>query len=129
MAKAIIQKNFSNYSAWHYRGKLMPFIVADESQVYALPLTVIKEDLQTLKNAYFTDPKDQSPWNYHAWLLSLLSPIQVVAMRYLPENSGKVGFVIGLSHQVKNFDRLSISLVDGQGNKVEFSVTSAVQQR
>ena len=98
IAKAIIEKNFSNYSAWHYRGKIMPLIKTDEPQPYALPLAVIKEDLQKLKHAYFTDPKDQSPWNYHAWLMSLLSPIQVVAIRYLPEKDSKVSFVIGLSH-------------------------------
>ena len=129
MAKAIIQKNFSNYSAWHYRGKLIPFIKSAEGQTYDLPLTVITEDLSRLKHAYFTDPKDQSPWNYHAWLMSLLSPIQVVALQYVPEKDGKVSFTIGLSHQVKNFHFLDISLVDRQGNPIVFEINSAVPSR
>ena len=87
MAKVIISKNFSNYSAWHYRGKLMPIIKSDSDNPYALPLSVIQEDFSSLKHAYFTDPKDQSPWNYHAWLMSLISPIQVVAIRYIPESA------------------------------------------
>ena len=58
MARAIIQKNFSNYSAWHYRGKLIPFIKTTEGQTYELPLAVITEDFASLKHAYFTDPKD-----------------------------------------------------------------------
>ena len=130
MAKLIISKNFSNYSAWHYRGKLMPIIKSDPDNPYALPLNVIKEDFSSLKHAYFTDPKDQSPWNYHAWLMSLISPIQVVAIRYLPESAeGKVGFVFGLSHQVKDFAKLDISFVDREGNPIEYEVCSAVSQR
>ena len=62
--------------------------------------------------------------------MSLISPIQVVAMRYLQENDqGKVAFVVGLSHQVRNFDRLQISLVDKQGNKIETTTVSAVDSR
>ena len=62
----------------------MPMIHSDQpGGVYALPLDLIKEDLQSLKHAFFTDPKDQSPWNYHEWLISLISPIQVVALRFL----------------------------------------------
>jgi len=129
LAKSIIERNFSNYSAWHYRGKLMPLITQAESCVYALPLSVIEADLKQLKHAYFTDPKDQGPWNYHAWLMSLLSPIQVVAVRYLSESGGRVGFAIGLSHQVKRFESLEISLVNGQGNPVAYEVASAVAQR
>lgn len=98
MAMAIIQKNFSNYSAWHYRGKLMPFIKHAEPGPYAIPIETIESDLKSLKHAYFTDPKDQSAWNYHAWLMSLISPIQVVAVRFLNEANGKVHFVLGLSH-------------------------------
>jgi len=75
MADALIKKNFSNFSAWHYRSKLMPRIFGPDDLGYIIPLTKIKEDLETLKHAFFTDPKDQSPWNYHEWLLSILSPI------------------------------------------------------
>ena len=57
MAMDIIQNNFSNYSAWHYRGKLMP-LMQEEQAVYALPLETIQTDLELLKNAYYTDPND-----------------------------------------------------------------------
>lgn len=47
-------------------------------------------------------------------------------MRFLAEANGKVGFAIGLSHQVKHFDKLDISLVDSEGNAVAVEVSSAV---
>jgi geranylgeranyl transferase type-2 subunit alpha len=82
MAYALITKNFSNFSAWHYRAKLMPRLYNyNESEVnlgYIIPLDKIKEDMATLKHAFFTDPKDQSPWNYHQWLLVQISPVQVI---------------------------------------------------
>ena len=122
MAEKIIRKNFSNYSAWHYRGKLMPQVYKDEpSAVYSLPLDRIKKDLDLLKHAFFTDPKDQSPWNYHNWLISLISPIQVVAMR-LDSLGDQTHLVFGLSHQVKDFSHLDISLLDQEGTPVEFTV-------
>jgi geranylgeranyl transferase type-2 subunit alpha len=58
MAEKIIQKNFSNYSAWHYRGKLMPRLYERTKSRYVLPIERIKEDLELLKHAFFTEPKD-----------------------------------------------------------------------
>ena len=128
MAQKIISRNFSNYSAWHYRGKLMPLIHADQADgVYALPLDLIKEDLKRLKHAFFTDPKDQSPWNYHEWLISLISPIQVVALRFLEtseSDESKAAIVVGLSHQVKSFASLDIDLVDESGAPIATTVCS-----
>lgn len=73
IAYSLITKNFSNFSAWHYRAKLMPLIYHHNDTLvnlgYLIPLSKIKEDMATLKHAFFTDPKDQSPWNYHQWLL------------------------------------------------------------
>ena len=57
MAEQMIRKNFSNYSAWHYRGKLLPKIYASKPDiVYAFPLERIKSDLEMLKHAFYTDP-------------------------------------------------------------------------
>jgi geranylgeranyl transferase type-2 subunit alpha len=79
IALSMIQKNFSNYSAWHYRAKLMPKFDNSNGLVYnasyIIPFDGIKQDLETLKHAFFTDPKDQSPWNYHEWLLQQVTPV------------------------------------------------------
>jgi geranylgeranyl transferase type-2 subunit alpha len=93
MAEKMIKKNFSNFSAWHYRSKLMPKIYErQEGLAYILPVERITQDMEMLKHAFFTDPNDQSPWNYHEWLISLVTPIQIVALNVLPEqNSIQVG--------------------------------------
>ena len=93
MAEKMIKKNFSNFSAWHYRSKLMPKIYErQEGLAYILPVERITQDMDMLKHAFFTDPNDQSPWNYHEWLISLVTPIQIVALNALPEqNSIQVG--------------------------------------
>ena len=73
MALGLIKENFSNYSAWHYRGKLIPKLVEknglEPNTSYVIPFETILSDFEMLKHAYFTDPKDQSPWNHHEWLL------------------------------------------------------------
>lgn len=62
MALSLIHKSFSNYSAWHYRAKLMPkFYNLNGLQwvnTYIIPLVNIQEDFSKLKHAFFTDPKD-----------------------------------------------------------------------
>lgn len=60
MAEGLIKKNFSNFSAWHYRSKLMPILYERkrDKENYLIPFEKIKEDLALLKHAFFTDPKD-----------------------------------------------------------------------
>lgn len=104
MAEALIKKNFSNFSAWHYRSKLLPELYSrlpsEEKSPYPIPLDKIKEDLALLKHAFFTDPKDQSPWNYHEWLISLLSPVQVVSLSAERASTGGMRLVIGFSQKI-----------------------------
>ena len=53
----LIEKDFSNFSAWHYRSQLPN-------------ITDLDNEIQIAKNAFWTDPNDQSAWIYYRWLLS-----------------------------------------------------------
>lgn len=55
----LIEKDFSNYSAWFLR----MHAVNEGAHVDA------QAELETVWNAIFTEPTDQSVWQYHDWLL------------------------------------------------------------
>ena len=68
-----IEANFSNYSAWHYRSKLLPIIhdAADGATDGAAALRpALLAELALVRNAFFTAPEDSSAWFYHRWLIA-----------------------------------------------------------
>ena len=70
-----IQANFSNYSAWHYRSKLLPAVHASAGAEGAAQLgAVLRNELEFVRNAFFTAPEDSSAWFYHRWLIAQLAP-------------------------------------------------------
>lgn len=93
----------------------MPSIYEDlPDEVLTIPLEKVRSDLDLLQHAVFTDPKDQSSWNYHEWLISLILPIQIVALTS-QVNEDKLTLNVGLSHKVRDFDKLVIKLTaDGE---------------
>jgi len=61
-----IEANFSNFSAWHQRSKVL------SSMWEKKELDVDKskdEELELVKQALYVDPYDQSSWIYHRWLI------------------------------------------------------------
>lgn len=67
-----IKSNFSNFSAWHRRHKLLIRALAlpGEECPRSCNLRLIwKDEYNLVLNALFTDPSDQSPWLYHNWLV------------------------------------------------------------
>lgn len=72
-----IRRNFSNYSAWHYRSRLLlpPPPASDggggaaAAKAPLLPTVTLAAELRLVREAVFTEPDDQSPWFYRRWLL------------------------------------------------------------
>lgn len=60
-----ICSNFSNYSSWHYRSKLIEELYYHDK----IDSEIFKNELNLIENAIFTDPNDQSAWIYEKWLL------------------------------------------------------------
>lgn len=67
-----IRSNFSNFSAWHRRHKLLikGLSLPEDDCPQACNLRKIwSSEYELILNALFTDPSDQSPWLYHNWLI------------------------------------------------------------
>jgi geranylgeranyl transferase type-2 subunit alpha len=67
-----ISSNFSNFSAWHYRTKLLIKLwdeEAKEGKGVEEKEKKIESEFDLVKQAMWSDPNDQSAWLYHRWLV------------------------------------------------------------
>ncbi|WFD44801.1 protein geranylgeranyltransferase type II [Malassezia psittaci] len=65
-----IESNFSNFSAWHYRSKLLPRVWDAKQLGESDRAKERDQEFELLQQAMYTDPNDQSIWIYHSWLMS-----------------------------------------------------------
>eukprot|EP01062_Namystynia_karyoxenos_P061724 TRINITY_DN5419_c2_g1_i1.p1 TRINITY_DN5419_c2_g1~~TRINITY_DN5419_c2_g1_i1.p1 ORF type:complete len:369 (+),score=141.87 TRINITY_DN5419_c2_g1_i1:103-1107(+) len=63
-----VDRNFSNYSAWHQRALLLRQLPEGKER----DARVLSE-LDLVRNAYYTEPQDQSGWIYGLWLVQQAS--------------------------------------------------------
>ena len=123
-----ITVNFSNFSAWLYRSKLIPiyFIQHNIKWNTKEALDFFKDDLELIKKAIYTDPKDQSPWNYLSWIITNFSPLfikditldekNLLVIKY--SNVFKINSLLEILGNEKNYELL---------NKEEFSSEIKIQ--
>ena len=80
-----IEANFSNFSAWHQRTKVLSSLWASgevdrksslQKGINWLPFyhrqvhqRLPRSEFELVQNAMFTLPEDQSAWLYHRWLI------------------------------------------------------------
>ncbi|KAI5478322.1 hypothetical protein MNV49_005277 [Pseudohyphozyma bogoriensis] len=74
--KKKISENFSNFSAWHYRSKLLPKYWEEQGWAEGSEERKknVDEEFELVKQAYWSDPNDQSAWLYLRWLVGKGSP-------------------------------------------------------
>eukprot|EP01028_Stygiella_incarcerata_P013825 TRINITY_DN8504_c1_g1_i1.p1 TRINITY_DN8504_c1_g1~~TRINITY_DN8504_c1_g1_i1.p1 ORF type:complete len:339 (+),score=86.56 TRINITY_DN8504_c1_g1_i1:120-1136(+) len=68
----MINRNFSNYSAWHHRAATKLQAAADEEEMDdegERKPGIWDEEFDLARNAVFTDPADQSAWMYLGFML------------------------------------------------------------
>ncbi|CAK4031529.1 geranylgeranyl transferase type ii alpha subunit [Lecanosticta acicola] len=70
----MIQSNLSNFSAWHNRGQLIPRLLNERHAGAEERRKLLDEEFEMITKALYTDPYDQSLWNYHQYLMSAFDP-------------------------------------------------------
>ena len=123
-----VTMNFSNFSAWLYRSKLIPIYFVQHNIKWNTKeaLDFFKDDLELIKKAIYTDPKDQSPWNYLSWIITNFSPIYIKNIILDENNIFKINYsnvfkiesLLEIVGDTKNYNLL---------NKEEFSSEIKIQ--
>jgi len=86
-----IEENFSNYSAWHYRSKLLPILYPGDN-INTIQENIVHSELELVQNAAFTDPEDSSAWFYHTWLLGRVEEKLSIIYCLIKEGSVTLAF-------------------------------------
>ncbi|KAJ5589884.1 prenyltransferase alpha subunit repeat protein [Penicillium hetheringtonii] len=84
-AKKMIGANLSNFSAWHYRTKLILRLLEEQSASDEERQAMLDDELALIHQALI-DPYDQSLWFYHQSLMCVFDPS--VASRTMAPNLG-----------------------------------------
>ncbi|CAG10947.1 unnamed protein product, partial [Tetraodon nigroviridis] len=133
-----IGSNFSNYSSWHYRSTLLPLLHPEspdpsspsgetpqaspppspQSQSHRVCEEQLLKEYELVRNAFFTDPNDQSAWFYYRWLLGRAEREEMISCVYVSREEGRVA--VAFSRPV-NAQTVGLLLVlDGQPQRVEW---------
>ena len=61
----------SNYSAFHHRAAYLSGHLTETGQA-SNPKPVLRQELDMVQQAFFTEPDDQTAWWYHQYIISLV---------------------------------------------------------
>lgn len=104
-----ISQNFSNYSSWHQRSKLM---LEKIHKSQSNKLKMLGEEFDMIWSAIYTEPKDQSAWFYHRWLFgNAMGKITAIRINLIPIpdiNLASDMFLLGITFSMRSKVRFYI---------------------
>ncbi|GBE58558.1 prenyltransferase alpha [Babesia ovata] len=105
----LIEKNFSNYSAWFHRGMLSE------------TCGCISDDLDNLTPAIYTDPNDQCLWHHFDWLLYRRNALRYYLVRchYFEESNSFVFFFNECVSLSTTDSFITVTSPDGNHSKLD----------
>ncbi|KAJ7090253.1 rab-protein geranylgeranyltransferase [Mycena belliarum] len=112
-----IESNFSNFSAWHQRTKILSSLWGSGRLDYSKSK---EEEFELVRNAMYTDPNDQSVWMYHRWLIGdgedkeVLDREIIVIQELLDEQPDSKWCMESLVHYKRLLLQRHSSLVDAE---------------
>uniref|UniRef100_A0A3B5KM27 Geranylgeranyl transferase type-2 subunit alpha n=1 Tax=Takifugu rubripes TaxID=31033 RepID=A0A3B5KM27_TAKRU len=101
----LIGSNFSNYSSWHYRSTLLP-LLHPESPDPPSPSgdqALVSVEYELVRNAFFTDPNDQSAWFYYRWLLGRAEREEIISCVFVSREEERVAVAFSRPVNVRSF--------------------------
>ncbi|KAI0228805.1 Geranylgeranyl transferase type-2 subunit alpha [Lamellibrachia satsuma] len=115
-----IRDNFSNFSSWHYRSKLLPLVYPSLAHPGGIEEDTLLSEFELVQNAVFTDPDDQSSWFYHRWLLGREQRTLRVEMSHISSTTNCL--IVTLNKSVKYGKDFSLTLkINGAVSKVTWT--------
>lgn len=96
-----IEQNFSNYSAWHYRSKILPILFNSSDQLKEQA----ENELKFVRNAIFTDPEDQSAWFYQRFVIGKEEKaIELIKAKIVLGTTGNDSLILIFDQPVKVYN-------------------------
>lgn len=117
--KQKILSNFSNFSAWHQRSKVLSSLWTsgklDESKSkekgrhtsnhgYLPSPMKLNSEFELIRDAMYTDPHDQSVWIYHRWLVGNCVPHSLSVLDHHLNSTGSSHEI--LEREIKSIHEL-----------------------
>ncbi|XP_045610595.1 geranylgeranyl transferase type-2 subunit alpha [Procambarus clarkii] len=114
VSQHLIEHNLSNYSAWHYRSKLLPQVYPPPPNTpHPISENALIKELKTVVEAVFTDPSDQSPWFFLQWLVNRQEKTPRMLQVGYVRNKGDTGQLICVFSQPVPRTEVPLVRVDG----------------
>lgn len=114
VSQHLIEHNLSNYSAWHYRSKLLPEVYPPPPNTpHPISEHALIKELKTVVEAVFTDPSDQSPWFFLRWLVNRQEKTPRMLQVGYVRNKENAGLLICVFSQPVLETEVALVRVDG----------------